>query len=216
MEEIEKSKLENKNRGDLLMIILFLSLISLFMSSIAFYLGYNRIQGQEAGIWEGYMSIVPPDYITLNFTPLDPKIGNKVILYPLICNRFSGCISCTNCTLDIYKEIDGSKQLEQRTNYTNESFSMAFNYNPMWVYMVFPNVSEVWVRIPKPNFWQTINIMMKGYSFKIDGYIFLWTIISIVAFIITSIIKIFLWVYNKINKKKLTMIQLLKMIARYL
>ena len=204
---MKEDKIQKWDIKDTIILFRILSLLFLVVSLPFFLLSYNRIQSQELGVDEGYQSWIPQTYVTANFTPANPLIASETKLVPLICRRFRGCIPCKDCIVDIYVEIDSIRQI-QFTNLTlheKEEISFIFKHDPMWAYITLPNYTKGWIRIPKPNFWQNIQIMARGFRNKldpisIDGLIASF-ILLIISLIYKLIVKIFRYFLDSIKQK---------------
>ncbi|MDO8511416.1 MAG: hypothetical protein Q7S55_04595 [Nanoarchaeota archaeon] len=180
---------DSNNKKKLLISPIFLLLLLIFLPM--FLLSYGRISNQEMGIWEGYMSIIPPTYLTGNFTPEEPELASIVHFSPSICERYGSCVVCDKCTMDIYKEIDGDLLQEQQNIKINDSvFEFMYKEKPMWVHVILENVTAVRVRIPKPNLLEKLQIMYRGNSSIFDIFAFFGTLISVGAILIDFIQRI--------------------------
>lgn len=141
-----------------------------FMAFLWIYTnGWMYVEGQIAPVpvWPPPMSIIPT--ITLNgyHNPDYPKIGEIVVFKGSVC-VIDGCIPCANCSISIMQDVDYTDKLIINGFLLNESGEIDFEYknNPTWIKMIGYNAT-LHYRIPKPNFWEVVSILLEKWPLNI-------------------------------------------------
>jgi hypothetical protein len=162
--------MDNKKKSKWLWLVFFLFIMGLLLV----YKDYPIHTNEIIPIPTPLMSVVPPYYIQADYTPLSPIASQEMEFIPLEC-FIGSCIPCSNCSVDIYSEIDGKRILESSNLIlgNNKTINFIYKHKPTWAYIVLKDKSAGWIRIPKYTKVEGILSLFKNWDNKF-GFLSTW------------------------------------------